>query len=260
MLETFAALFAGHVVGDYLGQTKRMVDNKEKPTMLALHVGIVVVATALALGVNPASPDTWIALGVLTISHAAMDVIKTHLLPPGRLGPYLTDQAVHVLTVVILAAVFPDLMASGLWGQMGPATVDGLTIAYLAGAFAIYAIVAGDYAVQLLLMPLMQQERDGSSLIAPVPAPAGVPLAGKRIGQLERGLVFLLMLTGYPAGIAFLVAAKGILRFDDIQKDRAASEYVIVGTLASVAWAMLCAMALLLLLPDGTLEALRPNP
>jgi hypothetical protein len=60
--------------------------------------------------------------------------------------------------------------------------------------------------------------------------------------------------------VAFLIAAKSILRFGTVQKDRAASEYVIVGTLASVGWSMVTAAILLALLPPEHLEALRANP
>ncbi len=45
-------------------------------------------------------------------------------------------------------------------------------------------------------------------------------------------------------GIGFLVAAKSILRFDDIHRDhqRKTTEYVIIGTFLSFGWAMLVAM------------------
>ena len=50
-----------------------------------------------------------------------------------------------------------------------------------------------------------------------------------------------LILTGQAAGIGFLIAAKSVLRFSDTKDDRKISEYVIIGTLASVAWAIFAA-------------------
>mgnify|MGYP006433838991 CR=1 FL=1 len=45
------------------------------------------------------------------------------------------------------------------------------------------------------------------------------------------------------------MAAKSILRFGAVAEDRRASEYVIIGTLASVGWALGVAMAAMALRP-----------
>ena len=60
----------------------------------------------------------------------------------------------------------------------------------------------------------------------------GLKNGGRMIGQLERALIFLLILTGQPGGIGFLVAAKSILRFEEAKKQPIA-EYVLIGTLLS---------------------------
>lgn len=71
----------------------------------------------------------------------------------------------------------------------------------------------------------------------------GLPDGGRYIGWLERILVMLFVLSGYPQGIGFLIAAKSILRFGDIKNwhQRAATEYVIIGTFMSFVWAMVIA-------------------
>jgi hypothetical protein len=72
-----------------------------------------------------------------------------------------------------------------------------------------------------------------------------LPGAGRVIGHLERGLIYVLILLGQPQGVGLLIAAKSILRFGAVRDDRALSEYVIIGTLASFAWALLAAYATL---------------
>ena len=69
-------------------------------------------------------------------------------------------------------------------------------------------------------------------------SPHGLPNGGRAIGHLERGLIFLLILSDLAAGIGFLIAAKSVLRFGSVGDDRALSEYVIIGTLASFGWAI----------------------
>ena len=45
-------------------------------------------------------------------------------------------------------------------------------------------------------------------------------------------------LTSLLTAVGFLIAAKSILRLDTAKQGRSASEYVIIGTMASFAWAL----------------------
>ena len=79
----------------------------------------------------------------------------------------------------------------------------------------------------------------------PPPDPDSLPKGGRLIGRLERAMILMLVLAGQPDGIGFLIAAKSLLRFNDLarDKDRRVSEYVIIGTLASFAWGLAAAFA-----------------
>jgi hypothetical protein len=79
------------------------------------------------------------------------------------------------------------------------------------------------------------------------PAAGSLPRGGRLIGKLERLLILMLVLAGEPDGIGFLIAAKSILRFNELagEADRHVSEYVIIGTLASFAWAIAAGYATL---------------
>ena len=96
----------------------------------------------------------------------------------------------------------------------------------------IVATLAGGPAVGLLMKPY-----DIPDL------PDGLPNGGRMIGLMERALIVLMVLVDQPAAIGFLIAAKSILRFDMASESRAAGEYVIIGTLASFAWALVAAFA-----------------
>jgi hypothetical protein len=75
---------------------------------------------------------------------------------------------------------------------------------------------------------------------------ASLPKGGQLIGRLERLMILMLLLANQPDGIGLLIAAKSILRFNELARDasdRRASEYVIIGTLASFAWAIATAWA-----------------
>jgi hypothetical protein len=75
-----------------------------------------------------------------------------------------------------------------------------------------------------------------------LPAPADgeprVELArGRIIGILERLIVLTLVLMGQWGAIGFVMAAKSIARFKDLE-NRQFSEYYLIGTLASVLFAI----------------------
>jgi len=65
--------------------------------------------------------------------------------------------------------------------------------------------------------------------------------AGKYIGILERLLIFTFIITQHWEGIGFLIAAKSIFRFGDLQesKDRKMTEYILIGTLLSFGLAIM---------------------
>lgn len=243
MLETAVALVLGHVLADFVLQTDAMIRDKHRPPVFALHVAIVAVATWLILGV-PAEP---LLVALVTGSHAAIDAAKIRWGATGFRG-FAFDQAAHLAMIALAAALFPAAWAGGLWAGPvldGAPGIDRLPEAMALAAGLIATVWAGGYAVQALMTGV------------PSPRyPSSLPRGGRLIGRLERLAILMLVLAGEPAAIGFLVAAKSILRFNEIarDRDRHTSEYVIIGTLASFAWAIATAYA-----TEATLTALRTS-
>lgn len=223
MPETLAALLFAHVLADFLFQTNWMVANKRHMNGLAAHGAVVVVATVAAMG--------GIGWGILwlTALHLAIDAIKARA--RRGLGPFLLDQAAHLASIAALAIWQPDLWAQGVWGNQ-----DLFPALMLVAAGALLATRAGGFAVGFLMTPFAAKLPDKITA-------ESLPGAGRVIGHLERGLIFILILLGQAQGVGLLIAAKSILRFGAVRDDRALSEYVIIGTLASFGWAILAAYA-----------------
>ena len=219
MIETFAALLFAHALADFVLQSRWVAANKAKPLAMLIHISTVLLTAALATG--SATP---VFVG-FAAAHMAIDLGKllaTRALP-GRhgLALFLTDQALHLASLMAFAWLVPDIWAAGHYHTLTqlPAmmtVVSGLIIATRAGGFA----------VGILMEPWSEA------------SPHGLPNGGRAIGHLERGLIFLLILSDLAAGIGFLIAAKSVLRFGSVGDDRALSEYVIIGTLASFGWAI----------------------
>lgn len=259
MLDTFIALLFAHTMADFMFQTKWMAQSKRDPVALGLHA-LIVYATAVAV-----TGSFHLGLLVLAMIHIVIDVGKLVLGVAWKssvgLGPFLIDQALHLASLVTLALWLPELWAQGLWapGAIVTGQDDGIlgtgiwsdavalpvehlpTLMLLATGF-ILATRAGGFAVGLMMAPFAAHVRS-----------EGLPGAGRVIGHLERGLIFLLVLSGQPDGVGLLMAAKSILQFGALKDDRALSEYVIIGTLASFGWALGAAWATL-----AGLDALPP--
>lgn len=214
MTETLAALLFAHALADFVLQTGWMVANKRRPLAMLAHIAVVVLCAALALGtLDP-------LLLALAAAHLAIDAIKIF---SGKRGlmPFLLDQAAHLASLLALALWAPGLWAAGLWAAW---PILPALMALAAGL--ILATRAGGFAVGFLMGPWTSE------------APEGLPGGGRTIGQLERGLIFLMILIGQAEAIGLLIAAKSVLRFSAVKDDLKVSEYVIIGTLASFGWAI----------------------
>jgi hypothetical protein len=227
LIETFAALLFAHVLADFVLQTGWIVANKRKIHVLLLHGVIVLVTLQAAIG----SVTAWPLLA-LAAAHLVIDAIKIYATSNTGIWPYLSDQAAHIATLVIVASVFPTLWIDGIWTNL-----DWLPSLMTLFAGLMLCIRAGAFAIGFLMEPWA-----GTDL------PKGLENGGQLIGILERGLIFLLLMVGQPAAVGFLIAAKSILRFDTTARDQQAGEYVIIGTLASFGWALVCGYGTLAML------------
>jgi hypothetical protein len=77
------------------------------------------------------------------------------------------------------------------------------------------------------------------------PNTQSLPNAGQWIGYIERILILTFVLIGSFEGVGFLLAAKSVFRFGELSKAKEirTTEYVLIGTLASFAIAVLIGIA-----------------
>ena len=96
------------------------------------------------------------------------------------------------------------------------------------------------YAMMLcpsaILMSLLLKRWQMSSM-----SNSSLPEAGKWIGYLERILILTFVITDNMEGVGFLLAAKSVFRFGDLNKakDIKTTEYVMLGTMTSFAIAII---------------------
>jgi len=208
--------------------------DRRRAFILLKHVTIHAILAYVLVGAWSAWP---IPL-VVFLAHAVIDAVKART--SGGARAFVVDQLAHLAVLMALAMWIteaPALAGGGWLDRLGVAYARAMV--WVAGVLA--TVQAGAYYVAALVRPyLAELERElenGSSTFRPE---RGLASAGMVIGRLERLIVFILIMVGQPAGIGFLVAAKSIFRFGELRNtsNRMESEYIIIGTLASFAYAM----------------------
>ncbi len=243
MIETFLLLLTGHLLADFVFQPDALVRMKRKALGMLAHIAIVAVAAIAALA--PGTPWALAPVLVVIATHLAMDYVKIRFLGD-TLWSFALDQAVHVGVIAGLAVLWPDIAGQSLWALL-PA--PALSVVYAGCALVcglIVCVAVGAVVIKKLVEPLAPGAVQAASTLtagqaAPVAPPIkGMKYAGRYIGWLERALTFAFILINQPEGVGFLLAAKSILRFRDVQdeNDRHQAEYIIIGTFLSFGWAI----------------------
>ena len=132
------------------------------------------------------------------------------------------------------------------------------SLCLIAGTF-IFVLRGGTYVVRGILRKAgtsLPRATVSSDAVSPVTFAIDIKEynRGRLIGDLERIVLTIVIAGGSYAALAFLVAAKGLVRSEQFQKSSEFAEYFLVGSLASVL-VSLCAgialrLALLHLWPD----------
>lgn len=131
----------------------------------------------------------------------------------------------------------PALQVLGLacagWAAAVAAPVGSAT-AGLAQVLAVLTAAGGASPVVRAVFRVAR--RTGSPPNPPVPE---LLHGGAVIGVLERAAVAATLLAGFGAGLAVVLAVKGLARYPELREARAGEQFII-GTFASVLWAAGC--------------------
>jgi len=223
----FRLLFA-HILSDFFLQTDKMnegknvSDNKRWLYQLT-HSSIHAFVTYLFVS----QWRNWIIPLVIFVSHFIIDSIKSSL-KAKDIQAFVIDQVAHLLVILALWLYITDC---DLWQELQSLlNVDNSMFWKLLIGYALM-LKPSSLFMSLLLKRWNVDDSFNNSL----------PNAGQWIGYLERILIFTFIISGSLDGVGFLLAAKSVFRFGDLNKakDIKTTEYVLVGTLTSFTIAIL---------------------
>ncbi|MFU8812025.1 MAG: DUF3307 domain-containing protein [Balneolaceae bacterium] len=222
-------LLAAHLVGDFLTQPKRLVDNKNRyrwrSGFLVLHALIHCGLMFLFLW----DVHAWLPILLITCSHYIIDGIKVSFQTrTSEAKWFFGDQLTHIGIIVFIGWYFWPVGLSSL------SMVDQVWIYATSLIFVTMpASVIIHYGMRRWAHE-METDKNGS-----------LDNAGLFIGILERLMIITAIFTNNWQVIGFLLAAKSVFRFGDLSNanNRKLTEYVLIGTLYSFVLAIATGMA-----------------
>ena len=227
MLVLLFQWMAVHFFADFVLQTKKLVQNKKdrKAGSWFLYVHCILHAGLVYLLLPDKS--LWQIPVIIFITHYCIDLWKIY--QKENVFTFIIDQILHIIVIIIVWMIWyqpVNWVGTHLVKLFNNYNFWLITTAYLITIFPL-AFVLG-YATQRWRKDIEQSlQRSNMSLSE----------AGKWIGIFERILVLTFVINNHFEGIGFLIAAKSILRFNDIKGDamHKETEYILIGTLMSFA-------------------------
>jgi len=223
----FWRLLLAHVITDFLLQTKNAVGNKTCFKANLLHGFILLIVSSLVF-IDLLDLKILLMLVSISVVHSIIDFFKSTI--DSTLNVkwswfiFLADQALHLLSIFALLSLFYPMKSIGLLDQLFSLTVGINWLKFF--VFLILITAGGSYFTASLCKRFTAKLDQQDSL----------ENAGQYIGILERIIIAASILIGRFEIIGFLIAAKSIIRHNET-KEKAFTEYYLIGTLTSFIWA-----------------------
>src|SRR5690606_1418106 len=192
-----------------------------------------------------------VVLAGVILVHGVVDAItgriRTGVSTTRSLAIFAVDQALHVAVLFAAWAILtPDIVA--------PRWIPADSIPLATGAVVLVAAYVfnwnGGSALVRGVLVLVRLDNAGTPDRGPETRSIQPPGTGHLIGALERLLTLTLVLLGEWSALGFILAAKSIARFKELE-DRKFSEYYLLGTLTSVIVATATGLLVRMLLVRG---------
>lgn len=228
-------LLIAHFLADFTFQTTELAQRKlDNFKYLIFHALIYAVIFLMAIFPFIKFEKAMLPYIIIISSHFFIDWIKKCVDKKFSrkaiiFASFIVDQILHVLILIILYYAF-DLGSSttSLYGQIQQWSHFNSLVIY-----SLIFIIIWD-PVAVFIKQLFLYIIDGSSCVQE----ENDPQVGRIIGKLERIIVSVLVLCNQFGAIGFVLTAKSIARYKQLEDKNFAEKYL-VGTLTSVSIAFI---------------------
>jgi Protein of unknown function (DUF3307) len=216
-------LILSHLITDFILQPKSWVEERTAKHFaspkLYLHAFVTASFACIMIGFQ-----YWLTAIIILVTHLIIDGWKSY--QKQTVTYFLADQLLHLLIIAgcwyFIFFTWSDITAA--WQQVN----KNLSVWKTITAFVFLTAPAG-----ILIGQFTKQWRDK------LPEAENLANAGKWIGITERIIILIFVLYGQYSAIGLLVAAKGIIRFNEKDRQEIKTEYLVIGTLMSIGLAII---------------------
>lgn len=236
-------LLLAHLITDFILQPESWVADRQKnhfkSTKLWWHVLITAIVAWALIGWQ-----YWGIALIILVSHFIIDGVKSYY--KDDVKSFLIDQLAHIAVILICwhQKFIDPAITQQTWLEMWQDTSFWITLTgYLFITFPAGIIIGK--LTRKWRDKLENQLRNNSPATLLENNTTSLANAGKWIGIIERIIVLSLILQNDFQAIGLLIAAKGIIRFNEKERPEAKTEYLVIGTLLSMGIALLTGLLIL---------------
>lgn len=212
-------LILSHLLTDFILQPNKWIQTRKEKHFASPHLYIHGVVTAIAAWIFIGWQYWGVAL-IILVSHILIDGWKSYR--KENLFYFITDQAFHLIVIACcwLFLFFNRIDIAAQWSEISANT----TFWKIATAIIFLTTPSG-----ILIGKMTKHWREN------IADAESLENAGKWIGIAERIIILIFVLNNQYSAIGLLVAAKGIIRFNEKDRPEIKTEYLVIGTLLSIA-------------------------
>jgi hypothetical protein len=223
-------LLMAHLIGDFLLQPEKWVKAKEAKKLGAWQLYFHSLLHGLLVLLLMWDLNFWMWALLIAFVHLVIDSFKLLVQKNNtKRALFFIDQLLHFISIYVIWLLYE--------GKYFSFSFLKNTNLLLLITLVIFLTKPVSFAIKIFISKWTPDTIAGDDAVS-------LQSAGQYIGILERLLVFVFMITNEWQAVGFLLAAKSVFRFGNLQeaKDRKLTEYILIGTLLSFGIAILTGM------------------
>jgi hypothetical protein len=216
-------LILSHLLTDFVLQPRKWIEKRKEKHFASYHLYMHGIFTA-ALAWMFIGWQYWAVGLIILVSHILIDGWKSY--QKENLFYFVTDQALHLLIIFScwLFIFFNWTDVTSQWHEINTNAAFWKTATGI-----IFLTMPAGIFIGKMTRHWRENIADAESL----------ENAGKWIGIAERIIILIFVLNNQYSAIGLLVAAKGIIRFNEKDRPEIKTEYLVIGTLLSIVTAVI---------------------
>lgn len=238
-----SVIILAHIIGDFYLQTDKIAEKKKNSNMyLAIHCILYTIVVSIGLYILTGNRMEILKdAGLIFLSHGVADLLKQKLckkINKYEFRIFLLDQSVHIGSLFLIFCLmkqtqylFHDCIVKGVNINQFVAVATAILLCWKPAAIFISLVFK-------VIPKTCIYDKNGSEDISQN-SENEVEKIGYWIGILEREIILLLGLMGQFGAIGFVLTAKSLARFKQLE-DKSFAEKYLIGTLLSAFIAIIC--------------------